>query len=211
MLIDLRKARLEDLIGFVFQHPVAEPEWYFTEDFEVEYDPETQVRLLTQLFSTPAVLSERFSPEQIEQGLWFIFNRNEPCFTELLWTSEVAWPRRDACIAAIYHLYADLFPRTKVETIDYMITDLLADGYGHGLRDPAGNAEDRRVQEALLQLFQRLLGQPDPTSQYAGLHGLGHLAHPEGSRAIRTYLDRNPGLSVKLRQYASEAIAGDVL
>ncbi len=40
MLIDLRKARLEDLIGFVFQHPVAEPEWYFTEDFEVEYDPD---------------------------------------------------------------------------------------------------------------------------------------------------------------------------
>src|SRR6266513_2700999 len=164
MLIDLRKARLEELIGFVFRHPVVEPEWYFTEDFEVEYDPEIQVHLLTQLLSAPTVLSESFSAEQIEQGLWFIFNRNEPYFTELLWTSGIPWPRRDACIAAIYHLYTDLFPRITVKTIDYMIPDLLADGYGHGLRDPARNAEDRRVQEALLHLFQRLLSHPDPTS-----------------------------------------------
>jgi hypothetical protein len=214
MIIDLTHAGTDDFVRFVFDHPTVdegEPEWYFTEDFEVLYEAHRQVRLLTELFATSARWRARFTDAQIEQGLWFVFNRAEPYVTELLWNNEVPWAERRACIDAIFTLYADLFPICPVATIDYMIPDLLADGYDFGTRHPDANPEDRQVQEALMALFARLLDQPQPAAQYAGLHGLGHLEHPRGPALIDDYLVRHADITASLREYALQARAGDVL
>ena len=156
-----------------------------------------------------AVLYNKGEP-QIEQGLWFLFTPMEDYFTRLLWAPPVPRSEREACIGAIAVLYSDLFPRVEVETIDYMIPDLLADSYGFGDRD-SEDTEDNNVQEALFSLFTKLLRSPDPDTQYAGLHGLGHLAHAKGREAIVEYLRETPKISEALRSYAAEAMTGEVL
>jgi hypothetical protein len=215
MSIDLRQASLDEFIQFVFDHPVPSdkdtPEWYFEDALEIEYEPIKQIRLMTSLFRSASLLAERFSPAQIEQGFWLVFNTVEECFTNLLWASQVPWSERKACIEAVSVLYSDLFPRVKVETIDYMIPDLLADSYGHGRRDTENNPEDKRVQDALFELFLVLLDSRDQGSHFAGLHGLGHLHHPNGPHAIEGYLGRTPAVSEELRAYAAQAMTGNVL
>jgi hypothetical protein len=214
MKVDLRHADLQTFTAFVFDHPVPsdkdEPEWYLKERLEVEYEPRTQVRLLRELFGTAGSLPNAFNVGQIEQGLWFVFTPHEEYFTALLWAFDVPWPERAGCIESIAILYSDLFPRVSVETIDYMIPDLLADSYGFGRRNPH-DPDDHNVREALFRLFTDLLKSADPSTQYAGLHGLGHLAHPRGREAINAYLAATPGISAELRSYASDAMTGDVL
>ena len=214
MKVDLRLADLEAFTRFVFNHPVPvakdEPQWYFKEHLEVEYEPRNQVRLLSELLTSAGSLPKAFTTLQIEQGLWFLFTPTDEYFTRLLWAPPVPWSERAACIGAIRVLYSDLFPHIEVETIDYMIPDLLADSYGFGDRD-SQNIEDHNVQEALFSLFTELLRSPEPDTQYAGLHGLGHLAHPKGREAIVEYLRETPKISEALRSYAAEAMTGEVL
>jgi hypothetical protein len=92
-----------------------------------------------------------------------------------------------------------------------MIPDLLADWYGFGWRKPATNDEDRLVQEALLHVFGRLLASDAPSQWRAGLHGFGHLAHPDGGEIIKRFLAAHPDLDDEEREYAQRAIVGAVL
>jgi hypothetical protein len=129
-------------------------------------------------------------------------------FRDLLWDPSVPWGARRACIDLLPELYARLFERSALETIPFMLPDLLAYDYGSGRRHPDTDEEDRRVQQALFVAFQRMLDSCHPGTQQAALHGLHHLAHPGGPEAIRAWLDCLSGLPVGVRRYAEDVLAG---
>ena len=211
--VDLRHADLDGFNRFVFDHSLPaskdEPQWHFKDRLEVEYDGLHQIQLLHQLFASAGALPKQFTVEQIEQGLWFLFTPGEDYLVQLLWSRDVPWPERASCIAAIGALYSDLFSQIDVETIDYMIPDMLVNCCGFDLEDGEKPAEQHTA--ALFALFTELLKSSDAATQYAGLHGLGHLSHPNRRDAIQAYLRSTPDISDSLRSYAADAMTGDIL
>jgi hypothetical protein len=187
--------------------------WYHRERIEVLADPERQVAYMTRLFQDPTGIRKRFTPEQIEQGFWFMFGASREAFRDFLWDPEIPWVRRAACIEAIPNLYEGLFPdRNDDGGVAWMLWDLLADDYGFELRDPGADVEDRRVQDAMLEALRvMLLRSRSVLAQRAALHGVFHLAHPKGPGLIRTFLESGRPISTGLRAYAEAVLKGDAL
>jgi hypothetical protein len=209
---DLRGVSYDEWLAFVFDHPVppvGEKEWYFQADLEIEADAGRQVAFLARLFLEPNVVAGRYTPGQIEQGLWFLFGwGGREWFRDALWDPSVPWKARRGCIDALPELYARLFRGCPLDTIPFMLPDLLADEYGFGFRHPDTDKEDRRVQRALFAAFRRMLDSRHPGTQEAALHGLHHLTHPVGKEAIRTWLDSQSRLSRGVRRYAENVLVG---
>lgn len=213
--LDLRTARYDQFVAAVFDHPAdggaeAKP-WYRLTRVELVVDPARQVEHMTRAFREARALAGRYSPAQLEAGLWFMGCAAQDDFVEHLWNAGLPWEAREACIAAMESLYADCLARLRFETIDYMWPDLLAYDYQAGHRAPSTDPEDARVQVALLALFDRLLARPEAACQQAALHGLGHLAHPAAPARITAYLEQHPELTASQREFAAQAMAGALL
>jgi hypothetical protein len=211
--IDLGGMPFNNWLIFVFDRPVTPTReaWYTSGAWEIDLDPARHIANLSQVFRQPEALIGRYSPGQIEQGFWFLFGPGVPWFEGLLWDAAVPWETRQECIAALPGLYALLFERCALDTIPYMLPDLLASDYRAGLRQPAASEEDRRVQQALFGAFGEMLTSGHPGTQRAALHGLGHLSHPRTPDLVRAYLEARPELDPALRRYARYALAGEVL
>lgn len=219
-IIDLRDATDEQLAAFAFDRPVADEsgkEWWWGEELEhadIALDPWRVVAFLTRLFREPWSLLDRFSAAEVNQGFWFLIGGHaEPGFRESLWSADVVWSARAACIAALPSIYAELWVPLGFREPDadlgagFMIPDWLASDYDHGARTRA-KVEDRRVQDALLSAFRAMLRADDHDTRKAGLHGIFHLVHPDGNAAVREFLEANPALDPDLRKYAENGLAG---
>jgi hypothetical protein len=164
--VDLRGVGYDDWLAFVFDHPVppeGEKEWYFQAGLEVEADAARQVAFLARLFLKPEVVAERYTLDQIEQGFWFLFGGGGgKWFRDVLWDPSVPWEARRGWIEALPELYARLFKRCALDTIPFMLPDLLADEYGFGSRHPDTDEEGRQVQQALFSAFRRMLDSRHP-------------------------------------------------
>jgi len=211
--VDLRGCSFEGFVAFVFDHapPAAAgmPQWYFDPELEVEFDGQLQLEHLTRLFRGADSLIESFTRAQIEQGLWFIAGPGgSEFFSELLWDARIAWDVRGGCIAAMVDLYDRLFRREPIGETAFMWWDLLCYEYRGGLRDPETDAEDARVQEAMLASLERILRLDSPECQRAALHGLYHLAHPRSLLAIREWLEEHPDAPADTRTLAERCLEG---
>jgi hypothetical protein len=210
--VDLREVDYDDWLAFVFDHPlppVGEKEWYFQADLEVEADAGRQVAFLARLFLEPDVVPGRYTPDQIEQGFWFLFGGSgRTWFRDVLWDSSVPWEARRGWIEALPELYARLFERCALDTIPFMLPDLIADEYGFGARHPDRDEEDWRVQQALFAAFRGMLDSRHQKTQEAALHGLHHLAHPAGKQTIRAWLDSQSKLPRDVCRYAENVLTG---
>jgi len=209
--VDLREVSYDDWRALVFCHPVAPvegKEWYFQGDLQVEAHPGRQVAFLSRLFLDPEVMAMRFTPDQIEQGFWFMFGPGgDIWFRDTLWDASVPWEARRRWIEALPELYDRLFDSSALDTISFMLPDLLAHEYGLGIRRPR-TEEDRRVQDALFAAFRVMLNTCHATTEGAALHGLHHLAHPAGNQTIRAWLRSQRTLPDDVRQYAENVLAG---
>jgi hypothetical protein len=216
MIIDHREVSFEEFLRFVFDRSADGGDlnaWWFASHDELLVDPRRQIAHLTRLFEDPAVLKPKYSAAQIEQGLWFLFSSAPEYYAKFLWNADVPWAERQACLDALPTLYDRLLSDGTAwpTEIDHMIPDLLADWYGFGWRKPATNEQDRLVQEALLDVFDRLLASDAPSQWRAGLHGFGHLAHSNGASIIKRFLAAHPELEEADREYAERAMVGAVL
>jgi hypothetical protein len=215
--VDLSDASFEEFLAFVFDHSVvpegdAGKQWYFRHELHVRVDPRRQVQYLTRLFKEAAVLRLRFTPEQIEQGFWFMFVQGEPWFMDPFWDPNVPWPERHAAILAIPKLYSDLFEQQSSGTAPWMLWDLLA----HGLnaypgKPPERVAESEKVREAMSQALRHQLRSSNADTQRAALHGFLDIEHPDGAAIIRSWLDSTADLTESSRHFAEEVIAGRAL
>jgi hypothetical protein len=60
-------------VQHVFDHPVANPQWYFQIGQEAwDGGPLLTVQHVTRLFESPEQLLKDYSREQLEQGLWYL-------------------------------------------------------------------------------------------------------------------------------------------
>ncbi|HEX6806451.1 MAG TPA: hypothetical protein VF118_00605 [Gemmatimonadaceae bacterium] len=227
MLIDLRNATVEEFTTALFDHtPREELEdkpWYFADDLHFVVEPERQVANMTAVLEHAGNLIDRYSSPQIEEGLWCMIGG---CwFDEFFghaWNPSIALEPRLAAIDSIYFLYdqllaarpfesihfrhPDLLPR-RFANIDYMVTDLML--LGRGRDRPTADA--RRLRDACLRVFVRLLHHPAPVAQYSALHGLGHLNRAKGRAEIALYIAQHDDLSEDQLEYAHDAMRGDVL
>lgn len=218
MHYDLTAASVNDLAQFVFDHAVVEraddesrKEWYWTEEFTVVIDPTRQLELAASLFANAGDLQWRYSEEQLEQGLWFIFGPGgDEWFARLLRNDQIPIQVRQRFITNIFALYERLLSDVELETATFMLWDLLiGQFYSSDVGDIVVPTE---LEVAMFETLARILTLPDQECQRAALHGLGHLRHRGTTSVVAEYLTRCAPLPDELVEYASRVRDGkDVL
>ena len=102
----------EGWIQAVFDHPVADPEWYWEPSFEEYWDslkitPGLTVAYLTRLYRDPSVIKP-YSLEQVGQAIWFLVGEASPGQpSHALLDQEVPLEARLECIRAIQGFFAE--------------------------------------------------------------------------------------------------------
>jgi hypothetical protein len=227
MLVQLRNIALPTFIDRIFAHARtgdAEP-WYFASDVTFEVEPAQQLQHLTELFRTADALpGYGLSDAQIDMGLWCMLGgAHNWSFVSLFWDPSLPITLRSDTIGALFDLYDRLlaappyeaidfrhpdYPPRRFQTIDYMALALVVEAIPPSRSTPYDRT---RVRSALLNVLERLLNHPAPVTQYAALHGLGHLRTKKRIDVIDQYLARHPELEPARREYALDARAGTLL
>jgi hypothetical protein len=99
-------------------------------DFDVCYThPERLVEYMTRMCRDFRSIGERYTLEQINEGIWFLLGAAVE-FGECLLLTEIPLQKRLECIRAMYHPFADFLaghPAECMENCFYMWWDFIAD------------------------------------------------------------------------------------
>lgn len=201
MCINLNEYSFSEWVKFVFDHSVSEPAWYWDDEWDWEDDPKLLLEYSIKLFRDPEFLLDEYSPEQIEQGFWFLLG-SAGKLERWIWDKDIDWLLRRKCIKSMVNVFDRLFMKNPLVESCYMWWDLLRDFSD----DP-----DPRVEEAMLEALSQILNMHSFDCQISALHGLGHLKHEGKRNVIEGYLDSHPNLDAKTKEYALAAIEGRVL
>jgi hypothetical protein len=190
--MDLTQLSYEKWITFVFDHPLPDHRlgkaWYWREDtYFTSDDAATSVAYITRMCGDMPGLLNRFSLQQIDQGIWFTFS-GYPC-TPSIFNRAVPLPARIACIESMLTPYAKIVAGSTVEEMEncfQMWWDLLA--MELHLASPPAESE---LQDAMLGTLVKILNLGDSRCEYYALHGLGHLKHPRGPEIIDDYVRKH--------------------
>jgi hypothetical protein len=209
---------------------VTTPEWYFDSDCEPDaWDggPTLTVAHLTRLFNSPLFLMERFTAEQVNQGLWYLVSNACSDHMVSALDGSVPWVDRRRCLEAIGTLYESLFARlctdhlshldrggtapedvSPLNLVCYMWWDLFP---SWGSPDDPSRAESDAT---ILEVLHKTLFIASTACREGALHGLGHwhLNYPGQVEAIiDEFLAGTPGIGPELLAYAQAARVGGVL
>jgi hypothetical protein len=226
VVIKLRDATIESFVRNIFDHDTPEEgrkAWYMPHDVSFEIDERHQLGLLAELFGNARVQLAGYSASKVVQGLRCMMGGvHYESFTGLVWSAALPLDRRRAVIQSVFELYDQLLAAYPYESIDFRHPDddRPFSGIDYGvphllLSEPwfrdRSEADQTSIRAAFFELFTRLLEHPAPVAQYAALHGLGHLEHPDREATIDRYLADNPWMDPDQRDYALAARRGDVL
>jgi hypothetical protein len=210
-------------VRHIFDHRVGKPEWYWALEADTAEPPaQTSVVYLTRLFTDPEPILAPYTDAQLNQGLWYLVSNSCSNYMFTLLEPEVAWPERRAGLRAITNLFARLLANrcsphlshldergaNPLNSACYMWWDLFP------TRGHPENPTHALVDGELLVVMQRVLALDALACQESALHGLGHwhLRYPaEVEGAIDVFLESEPPLDPRLRQYAFSARRGCVL
>jgi hypothetical protein len=202
---DLRNITLDQFVQYVF---VCAPD----EGWDCEaiiFERSEFAKLYTELFSDPTFLLDRFKLEQLERGFWEIQGGViEGNAEEIIYDSKVPFVVRRLFIESMFSLYEKFFAIPVLPMACEMWWDGLAYGYccGNYSRE---NADQRQIQDAMFSTLCRILKLSSEPCQYAALHGLGHLRHPDTEQVIEQFLKAHK--SFKDRDYARACITGKIM
>lgn len=211
--IDPSSLSFDEFVKLLFDRPVAETEEESRilererdDDPEIA-DPANLVRLSTELFLRFGEIAPRFSPEQVDQGLWDLLGYPYGLHDVLDrggLSAGVVLP----CVRAAYHVFADYVARHEVPDSATKF-NMWWDEFWY--------SKSPEFYAALVETMTNVLELPDEHSRYAALHGLGHLVG-RGSpaigvpEAIRAFLARRRDeLTPDLAEYAEYAARGEVM
>lgn len=213
-LFDLSQLSFDEFLSLFFDHaPETEEHWYNDpeltnfHDFDDEgvSSPAVIVEHMTQLFTNFAIIAEKFSPQQMNLGIWAMFSLGAFRLQKHLWLPSVPLEERLTCIRAMYHVYADYVAKCTVPVIENcfdMWWDFVANGYWQHLHfsfkieegDVASlDAEQKSLLDCMFDTLSKILELPDKRTQGFALHGLGHLHHPGVRVVVQSFLDRHRG------------------
>jgi hypothetical protein len=213
--LDLSVKSFEEFVQFFFaRRPVPDDQQfeYYSHDLAgVKYDefkpssPKVVVHYMTRLFSNFGTIAPAYSLAQVDQAVWGMFGENLRLY-EFLWNRAIELEDRLRCIRSMYFVFSDFVGRNEVaeaETAFSMWWDLflfsfwvdmdLKNGRGRTYDISVLDADERTVVDTAFETLTRVLSLADLASQFAALHGLGHLHHPDVSEAVQGYIDKHKG------------------
>jgi len=202
-----------------FDHPVTEPDWYWADDFDDNWEAlglsdEVVVAYLTKLFRDPSPL-KGFSLPQVAQGIWFLVGEASPAQPSYtLFEPTVPLEARVACVRSIPDFFR-LFVATAApgpaekdsdpfHTACYMWWDIFPSWGRPDVGEPA-------IHQACLDSMVEILSCDTELCRLSALHGLNHwhMNYPqEVENAIDAFLARTSVVSPALRDYAVTARQG---
>ena len=212
-------ATLEEWVRAVFDHPTAEPEWYWNAEFDSQWralglSDALTVNYLTRLFLSPQPLKQ-YSLEQVAQGIWFLIGEASPAQPSLiLVSSDVGLRERIACVRAMAHFFRNFVAPAAPGPADadrdpfhiacYMWWDIFP-SWG------SSQAGEPEIHKACLNVMAEVLALPSELCQLSALHGLNHwrLHYAEQVEEIVDAFLANAGdITPRMREYASQARQG---
>ncbi len=212
----------EQWVKGIFDHPVEKRAWHWAPDADtcVEPDATRNVQYLTRLFRESDHVLRRFDNDQVNQGLNMIVFIACSQHSVTVMDDSVAWPERQACINAIYDVYAKCFASRCEEALGhrgegtnplnvvcYMWWDLFP-----AWRKSGGMADSKSA-ETCLTIMERCLTIPHDACVEGALHGLGH-SHGNFPKRVESIIDRflrrRDGLRAELVLYARRAREGNI-
>lgn len=185
--IDISGLSYEEWLSFVFDHPVHEPLWHFSDEWGYDVsNPEKTLGYVTQLFTNPAILLKRFSLPHLEQGFWFLPSANGLMWLILL--PSIPWQARLSAIRSIGTLFETFFSQVELGTSIYMWWDSLITYCAWEDKDLI---TDRGVLREVVAVMAQLASSPSPRVRESVRHGVEHLeaiANKEDDVELKTML-----------------------
>jgi hypothetical protein len=137
---------------------------------------------LRGLFNAFGEIASRFSPEQVDQGLWYLFG--EPFWLGSELRAQIPPAEIRDLVRVMYRPFHDYYLKTADQYSEsgfFMWWDNLSPLAGHP-----------DVIDTALEVLQQILLLPHPACRNAALHGLNHLfSDPRAAAIIQSYLDQN--------------------
>ena len=218
-----RADTFEQWVAWVFDHPIAKPEWHWTD----RTPHPTRVQALSYmitLLEAPEGPLQSYSDAQLNQGLWFLTSNSSSehfyAFTDPGLPEEL----RLRGVRAIGTLYTHVFAkrcsphlshlgetgRGALNPVCYMLWDIAPLPRFHD------HAAFAAVNLAAIDVMEACLALGHDACRESALHGLGEChwfapVRPRIHAAIDTLLARSPHLRPELAAYAKHARAGHVL
>jgi hypothetical protein len=208
-LFDLSEMSFEEFVSFFFDHDIQEEEYWYQDpalenfhDFDDEgvSSPATIVEHMIRLFKDFPNVASRFSPPQINAGIWAMFSWGGFRLHKHLWLQAAPLAQRLCCIRSMYFVFSDFVAKSTVEMMENcfdMWWDMVASGFWAQLhfdnktnQDVTSlNTEQLALLDAMFETLSKILALPDSRTQMFALHGLGHLHHPGVRDLIQHFLD----------------------
>lgn len=206
--IDIREATLSEFEDFIFDHEVhgvgSDKVWYHQFDLVIHYSAAHNARCLVELFRNARGLPSKYDRAKLEQGCWAMFGAGfDGNLNDLIWECEIPLETKEDLISSMFFLYRDLFALDPLGEACEMWWDGLAyDINPMNFVDPANNAAHKKIQNAMFETLAKILKLDSVDCQWAALHGLNHVLHPETNRVVKDFVESNPDLSDEDVEYA---------
>lgn len=221
------EAQFDEWVGWIFENPVWKGKLCRGGLDRQEVPPLQKARIFnqayrfqTRLFKRPEFLMEKFSPSQIELGLFFLLFESDH-FT-LSAPEEVSWEMEEECIRAVPCLYEKLFAPLLGDDLaatgsrsqsaaPFPVCYMWWDYFSIAIDNDS--LQWRRRTDAYFAAFRQVLTLKSEACLESVLHGLGHahLYRPEETEAIiYEFLAKRQDISPNLRFYAQQAAKGEV-
>jgi hypothetical protein len=213
----VKDRELQDWLLHVFDHPAAEPEWWWAPEAEVlRLAPEQAVEALTRLFEGAEDLLQDLPDDRAAQGFWYLVSAAD--YLKALGDPELPQAPRLKALTAIEALFRGCFAKRCAPVLSHLgeaggplngICHLWWDAVPFSAK--FWGEESDLFAKACLAVMERTLAIPHDAVRESALLGLAlwHEPHPAEVRRIVTgFVDRTPGLRAELLDYAAGAAQG---
>lgn len=214
--LNLDKAQYHDFVHFI-SHANIQLEFNDSPEDKVllparnwlEGKPERLLSFYQQYFERSNRLLEQHSTRQLDNILHFILGHSHYGIKALTYDSRINFASRQAVVQAIYDLYAKLLIDDPIEYHRHMLWDDLAFSYTMDFFDYYFNEDEKQpLQNVMFETLTKILIINNRDCQFAALHGLNHLRHPETETLIRQYMASQDDLTEDDVEFAQACITG---